>query len=69
MSEIKRVAPAVNQPAKPPAGTPQTVITVKFGFSEGLNFGCGFFVAGFVFSIVVVPVTALLISLLGMGLI
>lgn len=40
-------------------------IKVKIGFSEGLNFGCGFFVAGFLFVIVAVPLAAMLISVAG----
>jgi hypothetical protein len=34
-------------------------------FSDGLNFGCGFWVAGFLFSIVAVPVIAIILTVLG----
>jgi len=46
---------------------PLTVIQVRFGFNEGLNFGCGFFVAGFVFSIVIVPLTIFILLALGLS--
>lgn len=31
-------------------------------FSDGLNFGCGFWVAGFLFTIIALPVGALIIA-------
>jgi hypothetical protein len=33
-------------------------------FSDGLNFGCGFWVAGFVLAIVAVPILAIIFALL-----
>jgi hypothetical protein len=33
-------------------------------FSDGLNFGCGFWVAGFLFTVVAIPTAALILSLL-----
>lgn len=33
-------------------------------FSDGLNFGCGFFVAGLLFSLAMIPISFLLFSLL-----
>jgi len=66
MSEIKPIAskPVAKAPAKPK----DTVIVVKFGFSEGLNFGCGFFVAGALFTIVAVPASMFLAAMIGAGL-
>lgn len=42
-------------------------IQVKIGFSEGLNFGCGFFVAGFLFFIVAVPLAIFIAGLMSLG--
>lgn len=43
----------------------------KLTFSDGLNFGCGFFTAGFLFSLVMIPLSmiifALLTAVLGAG--
>ncbi len=39
---------------------PEHTIIVKFGFNEGLNFGCGFFIAGALFSIVAAVIVMLL---------
>ena len=36
----------------------------KLTFSDGLNFGCGFFAAGFLFSIIIIPVTMVLVAIL-----
>lgn len=36
----------------------------KLTFSDGLNFGCGFFTAGFIFSVIIIPVTMVLIAIL-----
>lgn len=52
---------------KPPAKDIPT-IKIKLGFSEGLNFGCGFFVAGFLFFIVAVPLAAIIMTVIGAGL-
>ena len=39
-------------------------IKEKLTFSDGLNFGCGFFTAGFIFSVIIIPVTMVLIAIL-----
>ena len=44
------------------------VIKVKFGFSEGLNFGCGFFIAGALFLIVAAAFALLGMAFLGLSL-
>ena len=36
----------------------------KLTFSDGLNFGCGFFTAGFLFSIIMIPVSIILFAIL-----
>lgn len=46
------------KPKEPPAKPPSLT------FSDGLNFGCGFWVAGFLFSIVATPVIVLILSIL-----
>jgi len=65
MSEIK---PITSKPvAKAPAKPKDTVIVVKFGFSEGLNFGCGFFIAGAIFTVLVGMASVTLVGLFGAG--
>ena len=41
----------------------------RLTFSDGLNFGCGFFVAGLLFSLLVVPLAALVFSAMSLFLI
>jgi len=41
-----------------------STIKVKFGISEGFEFGCGFFFAGFLFSVVCIPVAAVVVSII-----
>jgi hypothetical protein len=36
----------------------------KLTFSDGLNFGCGFFIAGFLFSIIMIAVSVILFAVL-----
>lgn len=51
-----------------PAKKEIPTIQVKIGFSEGLNFGCGFFVAGFLFFIIAVPLAIFMAGLMSVGL-
>lgn len=37
------------------------IIKAQFGFTEGFYFGCGFFLAGAIFTTVVVPLTVIII--------
>jgi len=62
--QIKPIASKPAAPAKPK----DTVIVVKFGFSEGLNFGCGFFVAGALFTIIAVPASMIIATIIGSSL-
>lgn len=36
----------------------------KLTFSDGLNFGCGFFTAGLLFSLVMIPLSMILFAIL-----
>jgi len=40
-------------------------IKTQFGFTEGFYFGCGFFLAGMIFTTVVIPTTIIAIIFLG----
>ena len=63
MSDIKSLKP--NPPKKQPS-TNSSIQRVEFRltFSDGLNFGCGFFVAGFLFSMVFIPLTTIFVFVL-----
>ncbi|GIK36586.1 MAG: hypothetical protein BroJett011_04190 [Chloroflexota bacterium] len=60
LKPLKSRSETASVPASPPARKPGPNLT----FSDGLNFGCGFFVAGFLFSILIIPVSVFMISLL-----
>jgi hypothetical protein len=57
-TEYEEVSPMseIKEPAK---STPQHVIKTQFGFAEGFNFGCGFFLAGTIFTTIIVPLIIL----------
>lgn len=42
----------------------QHIIKTQFGFTEGFYFGCGFFLAGAIFTTVVVPLTVVAVVFL-----
>jgi hypothetical protein len=54
----------VRQTIQPPLQARRSAMKEKLTFSDGLNFGCGFFTAGFIFSIVIIPVAMLLFAIL-----
>jgi hypothetical protein len=59
----------VIMPNSKPAQPPPPIIVTKFGFNEGLNFGCGFFVAGAIFTTIIVPIITFLLFALAGGVI
>jgi len=58
-----RLTIAPEEPA-PVMYTPIEEKVHKLTFSDGLNFGCGFWVAGFLFTVVAVPAISLLVGLM-----
>lgn len=62
MTEIKTLPQSPKMPVKSkPTSRVTTSIQVEFGFREGLNFGCGFFTAGAVFTLIIVPLATFII--------
>lgn len=61
MSEEPKLKPIPKRPAPIKRGPSLT-------FSDGLNFGCGFWVAGFLFFVIGVPVIVFLLAMIGVNL-
>jgi len=69
MSEkiVKPLTKVSATPESPPVTKPQPVIITnnpKLSFSDGLNFGCGFWAAGFLFFVVALPVGAVILTVI-----
>lgn len=68
MAELKPLKSVPPRPAPnvggPPAKPDPALVKFTLTFTDGLNFGCGFFVAGALFAIFAVPAAGIALSFL-----